>query len=487
MRTGKVARVLTFVVTLALVAGCTQSVKDLRAAGDVQGLVARLAPTSTPQERAEAATALGQLAAEQGPQSTASAEALDHLGSALADTDAGVRAAAVLGLGGLGVSAAFMPIVGALDDDSAQVQGAAEQALTILVGDLDEGSAMDLLVDALDDTNATTRAVAARSLGEVGAERAILPLLSALGDSAAPVRTAASTALAAVLDRVPAGNAATALLDALRLGNETVRATAAEQLGKVGTKSAIVPLLTAAGDPAAPVRTAASTALTAVLGRLSDDTAVGALLEAAGDTDQAFRDAATQALKDVLARFGPERAVYTLNDAHAADSWLAVALGVPESGVAAETRRLNLQLETLDAITEAARARGAIAGSHRYASSSAFHPAIVLAPSLVDRADSSWSPTALRFLELIVTEKTSWQKLQLCRYNGPDITRYRAVVTVSVISAYTGKVVATHTYKGSSPRACRSSEPYDLTRLEGGSPNLGPAVTWLRSLIHPPS
>jgi HEAT repeat protein len=487
MRTGRGAQALTFVVTLALVAGCTQSVNDLRAAGDVQGLVARLAPTSTAEERAEAATALGQLAAEQGPTSTASAEALDHLGLALGDTDPGVRAAAVLGLGGLGVSVAFAPIVGALDDDSAQVQGAAEQALTILVGDLDEGSAMDLLVDALDDTNATTRAAAATSLGEVGKQPAIRPLLTALDDSAAPVRTAAATALTAVLDRVPTGDAATALLDALRLGAESVRATAAEQLGKVGADSSIVPLLRAAGDPAEPVRSAASAALTAVLGRLSDDSAVLALLEPTGDTDKALRDAATKALKDLLARLGPGRAVSALNDANAGDSWLAVALGVPVSKVAAETRRLNLQLEPLDAITAAARKGGAIAGTHRYASSTAFHPAIVLAPSLVAPAHASWNPTAIRFLELVVNQKTSWQKLQVCPYYGPDITRYRAVVTVTVMSAYTGKIVATRTYNGSLPRACRSSEPYNLTRLEGGAPNLGPAVTWLQSLIHPPS
>jgi HEAT repeat protein len=490
MLTNKAARLLTILVTAALVAGCTQSAQDLRKAGDVQGLVERLGPETATEERADAATALGELAAEQGPQSVAAAEALDHLVVALGDADPVVRAAAVRGLGGLGVGAALTPILGAVADESAQVQAAAAQALPVLLGDLDPETANGILLNALDDRSTTIRAEAVACLGEVGTRTAILPLLGALDDSAGPVRAAASTAVPAVLGRISATDATDILLDAIDEASDTVRAAAVQHLGLIGTSTAILPLLKAAGDPAAPVRSAAQTAVTAVLDRLSDGAAVRALFDATASDDTAAQSAATDALGLLLVRFGPKRAATAVTDAQAPDSWLAVALGVPVSKLAAETRRLGFQLEPLDAIRNAARAaakRTAVVGSHRYVASGAFHPAIVLAPSLQDKAHANWSPTALRFLELVVTEKASWKKIQVCRYYGPDITRYRAVVTLTVISGYTGKVVATKAYTGPAPRACRRTEPYNLTRLEGGAPNLGPAITWLNSLIHPPS
>jgi hypothetical protein len=127
-----------------------------------------------------------------------------------------------------------------------------------------------------------------------------------------------------------------------------------------------------------------------------------------------------------------------------------------------------------------------VPGSAPYAASGAYHPAIVLAPRLFSSAPGSWDATALRFLQLVVIEKDGWKQLQVCRYYGPDITRYSEVVTLQVISAFTGKVVATRAFTGPAPRACAKQEPYDLTRLEGDAPDLGPAVTWLESLIHPP-
>lgn len=490
MLTNRAAKILALVVTFALVAGCTQSVEDLRAAGDVQGLVERLGPDSTAQERAEAATALGALAAEKGPESSATAEAVDHLVIALDDSEPTVRVAAVLGLGEVGVGAACVQILGALEDESRDVREAAQAALGSLAGDLDPTMATDMLVVATGDASDVVRAAAVEQLGEVGTSVAILPLLQAGADTSADVRLGAALALTALLDRVASSDAATALFVGLEQGDPTVRAEAARRLGEIGWATAIQPLLTAMGDTASAVRAAASTALSAVLGRLPDATAVDSMLQATATGDPVLDAAAAQVLEDLLLRIGPARAADALTKADASDFWLAIALGVAEAKLAAETRRLGIQLEPLDGIRDAADAAGggrAVAGAHRYAATGAYHPAIVLAPLLQDLAKVSWSPTALRFLELVVTQKTSWLKIQTCRYYGPDIVRYRAVVTIKVVAASTGKTVASKSYTGPAPRACRKSEPYSLTRLEGAQPSLGPAISWLNSLIHPPS
>jgi HEAT repeat protein len=487
MLTGKVARVLTFVVTVALVAGCTSNAQDLRAKGDTQGLVDRVTSGATAQERAEAATALGQLAADQGAGSSAAAEARDHLTRALDDSEPTVRAAAVFGLGGLGVEAVLPPILEALEDDSSQVQQAAEQALSTLLDGLDAKTAIHALVDLLDHESPTVRSAAVTSLGDKGDGTAIVPLLEALDDADSDVRSASSDAVSAILERTTPADAATVLADALSHDSETVRAAAAGHLGAVGTEAAITPLLETLGDSDSDVRSSATAALTDVLGRLPDPTAVGALLDATGSPDQAVATAAAATLRETLATLGPERAVQALATAESGDAWFAEALGVPVSRIAAETRLLGIQLDPIGSIEDAATAARSgrpVVGAHRYAATSAYHPAILFTSSLDGR--ESWTPTALRFLELVVTEKASWQRIQVCRYYGPDISRYRKVITFRMYSAFTGKVVATRAYKGPSPRACRQTEPYDLTRLEGGEPSVGGAYAWLDSLIHPP-
>ena len=478
-------------VVAALLAACAPSVESMQKDGDVQGLVGVLGSDEGVQTRADAATALGKLGADGGPASTAAAEAVDHLAVALTDSEATVRAAAAGGLGGQGLGPGAPLLLTALDDEVAEVRQAARQGLATLLDDLDDQTATGVLIDALDSDSATVRAAAATGLGGVGKETAILPLLELLDDPATEVKEAAAVALDDLLKQLPAADVAGVLIDALDSDRATVRAAAATGLGGVGKETAILPLLELLDDPATEVKEAAANSLTARLAPLADGTAADVLFRAMNDDSTSVQKGANAALRQFLGGIGVERAVAAVTAAKAGDAWLAVALGVPQAKIAAETRRLGIQLEPLEAIESAATAASKgkpVTGAHKYVASAAFHPAVLFtATKLPGGTADRWAPTALRFLEIVVTQRVSWQKIEVCPYNGPDITRFRAVSTVRVVSAATGKVVAQRTYRGANPRACRQTEPYDLTVLRGSTPSITPAITWLKSLIHPPA
>jgi hypothetical protein len=248
-------------------------------------------------------------------------------------------------------------------------------------------------------------------------------------------------------------------------------------------------------DQAAEVRDAATQALPELLSALSDFDAVTALVDALGDERTAIP--ADAALRQLLASMGPDRAAAIVNDAGLGDAWLAVALGVPEEQLATETRRRGIQLEPLDAISSAvgvARDGTPVAGAHAYLPSDGFHPAIVLErvrefdeASPWEIVREQWAPTALRFVELVVIEdEIIWEELEVCLYDGPSITRYRALQTVRVVSASDGQLVAEQAYQGTDPRLCQASEDYYLTELHGEEPDLTQAIAWLESLINPP-
>lgn len=418
-------RSLAVIAVVVLLAACTPTVQSMEKNGDVQGLVGVLDSAGSAQTRADAASALGRLGANGGPGSTAASEAADHLAVALTDAEATVRAAAAGGLGGLGLEPGVSPLLTALDDEVAEVRQAARQGLAKLLDDLDDQTATPVLIDALDSDSATVRAAAATGLGGVGQETAILPLLQ--------------------------------LRD----------------------------------DPATETKDAAANSLTTLLASLADGTAVNALFKTTNNESESVQTGANAALRQFLAGIGVERAVPALTAAKAGDAWLAVALGVTQAKIAAETRRLGIQLEPLKAIEAkagAARNGKPVTGAHKYVASGAFHPAVLFTEtSLPGGTAERWAPTALRFLEIVVTQRVTWQRIEVCHYYGPDITRFRAVSTVRVISAATGKVVSQRTYRGAAPRACRHSETYSLTELRGSTPSIAPAITWLKSLIHPPA
>lgn len=478
-------------VIIALLAACAPNPTPSQKSVDVQELVAVLTSDASAQARADAATTLGKLGAAGGPDSTVAAQAVDHLTVALKDDDATVRAAAAGGIGGLGLEPGVLPLLTALDDEATEVRQAAQKGLSTLLDDLDDQTVSDALIEALDHQSATVRAAAAEGLKGVGQVPAIAPLLKHLDDPSTKVKDAAAATLNDLAERLPTTEVAGAFVTALGSESATVRTGAAKGLGGVGQEPAVLPLLQCLDDPSMEVKDAAANGLPAVLARLDDATAVTALLGAMKSGSTSVQEQANAALGKHLAGLGVERAVPAVQAAKAGDAWLAVALGVPQARVAAELHRLGIQLEPLDGIQSAAsvaRTGHRVTGAHRYVASSTFHPAVLFAATVFPGATvDRWSPPALRFLELVVTEKVTWQRIEVCRYYGPDITRYRAVVTVKVVSAATGKVVATRTYRGSAPRACRHTESYSLTVLRGPEPSLSPAIKWVNALIHPPA
>lgn len=185
------------------------------------------------------------------------------------------------------------------------------------------------------------------------------------------------------------------------------------------------------------------------------------------------------------------------------DEMLQAALGVGIEELAATTAIRGVRFDSVDAIIAAGtgvRDGTPIVGARRYDGSEVFHPAVVVGPAaesgtpdwLAD-LESGWAPTAIRFSELVVVPRdVTWEVIQICQYNvggvsADPITRYQAVVTVQVLAASDGSVVAERSFIGSEPRACRDSEPVDLTELRGELPDLaGEAVAWLEGIIHPP-
>ena len=441
-----------FAIALLLLTACGPDIDSLRAEGDVQGLIEALSDDSA-EIRADAARALGQLSA------SGASEAVDPLLGALADDDADVRAAAAQALGRIGDETAIVPLLRAMDDDAAVVREDAEFAFTTLLSHSHSRAAAAELVDALGDESATVRAAAAETL-------------ALLGPEVGPV-----------------------LVDALTHENPFVRSAAADALGDVGDPSAVVPLLQASTDDSADVRDTAQRALADLLNLLSDFDSVSALVTALEDPDPAVADAADSALTEYLARIGPERSLPALSQAGASDAWLALALGVPEEQLAAETRRRGIQLEPLDVIESTVavvRDGTPVPAAHPYQASAAFHPAVVL-ESEPDSGEASpwqasreaWAPSAVRFVELVVIEEIVWEELEVCLYNGPSITRSRPHQTIRVVSAIDAQLVAEQTYTGSDPRLCQETEAYNLTELRGDV-DLSAAIPWLESLINPP-
>jgi HEAT repeat protein len=481
--------------TLALVlivAGCSPDIDRMRDERDSVGLIDALRSDSSAEVRADAAAALGELGA---------ADARSALIDALDDPDPMVRATAARALGELGSAAAVEPLLNALEDESPDVRRAAQESLNSIAptdaGAFAEGGFLDAFLEALKDESPTIRAAAAIALADAGSPAAILPLLIAADDESAEVRGAAEPALSFLLSSFDPAAVRAPLLEALRDDRPTVRAAAARALGEFGDATALAPLLEALEDEVADVRDAAGSAVSDLIGGLGDDEAVTALVEGLRSERPTAREAAGAALRELLATMPPADAVAVLNQAGADDAWLAIALGVPKKQIATETRRLGIQLEPLDSITQAVapiRDGTPVAVAHPYRPSDGFHPAIVLERQReFDEASpwppvrDLWAPTALRFTELVIVEdEVNWQSIEVCLYNGPSITRYRGSATVRVLSAVDGQLVAEQTFEGTDPRVCEPTENYNLTELYGDAPDLSQAIPWLESLINPP-
>jgi hypothetical protein len=75
--------------------------------------------------------------------------------------------------------------------------------------------------------------------------------------------------------------------------------------------------------------------------------------------------------------------------------------------------------------------------------------------------------------------------IEVCPYNGPDITRYRYTIDVRLVAVQSGQVVASTVLVGADPRNCRQTEPYELVTLNGSQVQSSQLVDWLRPYVSP--
>ncbi len=73
--------------------------------------------------------------------------------------------------------------------------------------------------------------------------------------------------------------------------------------------------------------------------------------------------------------------------------------------------------------------------------------------------------------------------IEECRYNGPNIIRYRYATAVTLYSATTGQRIADVTLRGADPRECQQSEQWDLTELHGEKVSTDEIIGWLEQHV----
>jgi beta-lactamase regulating signal transducer with metallopeptidase domain len=160
----------------------------------------------------------------------------------------------------------------------------------------DERAVLPLIQVILNDGNSRVREHACEALGALGDVRALDPLITVMRtDGSARVREHCASAVGELQD----SRSYEALLQVMYGGDtEQVRAHAAEALGSSGDPRALEPLLSALQDGSARMRMHAAIGL----GELEDPRALDALRQAEDDPDSQVRRAAREALRKIRER-----------------------------------------------------------------------------------------------------------------------------------------------------------------------------------------
>ncbi len=131
---------------------------------------------------------------------------------------------------------------------------------------------------------------------------------------------------------------------------------------------------------------------------------------------------------------------------------------------------------------------GGVAEAAAYAGG-ALHPVILLRSSgevhdWSDDLSGSWVPQSIQNAQLVAcVDPEQEREIEVCAYDGPDITRYRYEESLRLVGARTGATVASTVLEGNDPRECQQTEPYDLTRLAGDPVSFAAAEDWLRAYV----
>jgi len=125
-----------------------------------------------------------------------------------------------------------------------------------------------------------------------------------------------------------------------------------------------------------------------------------------------------------------------------------------------------------------------------YAGGPGVHPTLLLNPNGTNHtwAGSAWSwrPSTTLATQLVAcVEPQQENVIEVCHYNGPDITRYQYSVAVRLFAVQSGQQIATTTLWGAPPRECRQQEPWSLVRLAGQPVAANQLIDWLRPFSEP--
>jgi HEAT repeat protein len=216
-------------------------------------------------------------------------ETSDALLAALKAKDWQTRANAARAIGGLKDDRGTDELMAMLGraDEHWKAKGNAALALGWMGDDL----ALKPLVAALKDANAPVRSAAAMALGHFHSPECLPPLIAIIKDKDPDVRRAAAGNLGYFTDSA----AVEALIQSLHDQERTVREVSASALGRTKDERAVEPLIAALKDPYANVQINAARGL----GEIRDETALFPLINLLKDSNDSVRAAAAGALGEL--------------------------------------------------------------------------------------------------------------------------------------------------------------------------------------------
>lgn len=171
-------------------------------------------------------------------------------------------------------------------------------------------------------------------------------------------------------------------------------------------------------------------------------------------------------------------------------AWL-IGATVDVAALDAAASLVGVTLQTFDEIAAALAGVPSGAGipdATPYAGGPTPHPIVVFSASgdvaLMAELPEDWLPLTVQDAQLVAVVGDSVQTvIEVCPYNGPDITRYRYSQTISLYDVTSGGVVASVTLSGDDPRECRQLEPYDLVELHGEQVSSAAIIAWLEQYV----
>ena len=141
----------------------------------------------------------------------------------------------------------------------------------------------------------------------------------------------------------------------------------------------------------------------------------------------------------------------------------------------------------------------AVVGTAPYAVEDGFHPMVLFREEDIyiyseygyiptgdnfGFAPENWWPYSLAEAQLVACSmRQEAVAVEVCRYDGPSITRYVYEMKVQIFAVLTGDLIAENTFTGVAPRACAATENESLTELHGEGVDTAQIQNWLSEFV----